>query len=615
MNKLCRLIFYFLFLTSSVSAQVKDTVQKEVFIPTVTRFLKLNDFFLIQKNFQNPDTTFYKREITSPIQKYFFRNLENNGSAAKEKIFVSDHSLGLKSFHMPYRLNMLWGDSVKYFKTNKRYSELNFYQRSNKENNIAIQHNQNIRPEWSAGFTFNRLSVPGFLLNATTYNSNFEMHTWYHTMNNRYHALAYYVVNNLSNRMNGGFANDSIYDNTAITNLSMKGLAVNLNDNLKLRNRQLMIKQYFSLNSKPDSSAFSSYIAYTAKFNKSWMNYLTNETDSSFYPNLYYSDNSIDSIAYEEWQHEISLPQVINVENSKYTFSPFVILQSLHHHQRNIDSTLDRTFAGVQFASIIKNKLFLNAKASFDLTGNSDQVYCFDANVALQFSSKLLLKFGGIVSSAEPTLAFQRFDSRFYKWENNFNVTQTNSIHASISAFENVVEIEGIYTALNNFVYVNGFSRPQQLKGNLSLFQAITKLHFKFGKFNFTNHFAFQSVNYDSVIHLPSFTGYHALYYEGDFFKKALHAAAGFNLKFTTAYYADAFNPATELFYVQSSIKTNGVPVIDFFIHMKIKSAILTLKLDNITDNITHKGYYLTPHYGMPGRTFTIGLNWKFFDQ
>ena len=89
----------------------------------------------------------------------------------------------------------------------------------------------------------------------------------------------------------------------------------------------------------------------------------------------------------------------------------------------------------------------------------------------------------------------------------------------------------------------------------------------------------------------------------------------GFDFHFNSFYYADAFMPATGMFYWQNETKTGGFGLVDFFFNFRIKSARMFLKFENIGDNFLAKGYYLTPHYPMPGMTVQFGVVWRFFDQ
>jgi len=61
--------------------------------------------------------------------------------------------------------------------------------------------------------------------------------------------------------------------------------------------------------------------------------------------------------------------------------------------------------------------------------------------------------------------------------------------------------------------------------------------------------------------------------------------------------------------------KTGDYPMIDFFIHMKIKTARIFLKVENLSDGIFANRYFLTPHYPQAGRLLQFGLSWRFFDM
>src|SRR5207248_1039385 len=107
----------------------------------------------------------------------------------------------------------LWNaQSVRYYKTNKRYSDLNYHLSGGKEQQISITLAQNILQNWNAGIDFGRLGSLGFLSNGRTFITNFDFFTWYHTPDQRYNAFISATWNSIKNEVNGGLANDSLYN-------------------------------------------------------------------------------------------------------------------------------------------------------------------------------------------------------------------------------------------------------------------------------------------------------------------------------------------------------------------------------------------------------------------
>jgi hypothetical protein len=117
-----------------------------------------------------------------------------------------------------------------------------------------------------------------------------------------------------------------------------------------------------------------------------------------------------------------------------------------------------------------------------------------------------------------------------------------------------------------------------------------------------------------SVIRIPNFISENSLYYENDLFKKALRLQVGASLYYTSAYYADAYMPVTDQFYLQDKKKYGNYPFVDVFINARIKTVRIFFKMDHINSGFSGKKYVLTPGYPYPERAFKFGVSWRFFD-
>jgi outer membrane receptor protein involved in Fe transport len=116
------------------------------------------------------------------------------------------------------------------------------------------------------------------------------------------------------------------------------------------------------------------------------------------------------------------------------------------------------------------------------------------------------------------------------------------------------------------------------------------------------------------VIRLPEFILEHSLYYENDLLNKAMRLQIGASVYYISSYYADAYMPVTGQFFLQSEKKYGNYPFIDFFVAAKIKTVRIFVKVDHLNSGWDKNNYILTPNYPYPGRTFKLGVSWKFYD-
>ena len=135
---------------------------------------------------------------------------------------------------------------------------------------------------------------------------------------------------------------------------------------------------------------------------------------------------------------------------------------------------------------------------------------------------------------------------------------------------------------------------------------------FQFGKWVFNNRVVYQKT--EAIIHTPQLISYQSLYYETAILKTTLYMQLGIDLRYNSSYYADAYMPAIGQFFLQNTIKTGNYPAADVFVNLKIKSARIFFKFENINRSLLANDYYLVPHYPIPGMSFKFGVSWRFFD-
>ncbi|MBL0104453.1 MAG: TonB-dependent receptor [Bacteroidetes bacterium] len=162
---------------------------------------------------------------------------------------------------------------------------------------------------------------------------------------------------------------------------------------------------------------------------------------------------------------------------------------------------------------------------------------------------------------------------------------------------------------------MNNEALPEQYAPVVTIDQLKLEKTFLIGGFHFENNLTIQKNSGEDQIHLAPLFTLHSLFYQHKFFSNKMLTDIGVNAAYNSEYYADNFMPSTGLFYRQDEMKTEGYLRFDLFLRIKIKSARIFLKMENINDNMQKSAYYLTPHYPQPGKVFRFGLVWRFFDQ
>jgi hypothetical protein len=84
---------------------------------------------------------------------------------------------------------------------------------------------------------------------------------------------------------------------------------------------------------------------------------------------------------------------------------------------------------------------------------------------------------------------------------------------------------------------------------------------FNFGKFHWLTKFSYQYIADRIRVPLPEFVGYSSFYFKSPLFNNAMVLQAGFDVKYHSAVYGYAYNPALSVFYQQTSAKFGNYPM------------------------------------------------------
>ncbi len=560
-------------------------------------------------------------QVFNPAIRNYHHDLGNIGSASEPQLLSSSPELlsrfGNNSFAL-YRWNP---SKIKFYKTNKRFTNLDYHLSGGKEQQITITLAQNILPHWNAGIDFNRQGSLGFPNNGKTFITNFNFFTWYHLPNSRYHVFGSATWNSIINEVNGGLANDSLYKSSNFSNSDLKGLQISLSDaEQHVRNHVFSLTHYYDLIVRKDSAGKESSvirIEHQSEYERSSYDYNDNASDTSFYRNNYFNSNIQDSLRYDQWVNSISLKTFHSFRNFKPVHRLSTELtggNQWFNFEQLYDTTLTNYFAEALLkTSGIRDLTGLDVSGRYILSGSNKSDYLFRLNFKFPLPFGASMNIGLLDALQSPTLFQNFYQSNHFIWENKFDKTKSHQFFFGINLNKYHFSIAGTSTFLDRYTYFDTLATPLQSSENIRVSKLFIKKDFRFRKFHLNNSLWIQETNND-VIRIPGLASHHSLYFEDIFFRKKLPIQIGFDVHYSSSYFSNAYSPAASVFYTQNTTKTGGYALVDFFINFKIKSARIFIKLQNAGDNIVAENYFNTVNYPMPGMVFQFGINWRFFD-
>ena len=87
----------------------------------------------------------------------------------------------------------------------------------------------------------------------------------------------------------------------------------------------------------------------------------------------------------------------------------------------------------------------------------------------------------------------------------------------------------------------------------------------------------------------------------------------GFDIRWQQGYYANAYDPITQQFYIQNDFKIDTYWAADLFFIMKARKLSIWLKWKYFNQK-KQDGYFDTPLYPATRKMIDLGLRWHFYD-
>lgn len=156
---------------------------------------------------------------------------------------------------------------------------------------------------------------------------------------------------------------------------------------------------------------------------------------------------------------------------------------------------------------------------------------------------------------------------------------------------------------------------PVQSDASALLLQATVNLYLQLGSwFHLDMQQMGQYSSDQDQIRVPLFTSKNSIYADFRVFNNALRVQTGFDVRYLTSFYADAYDAALGIFYRQDEVLIGNYFWADAFVNLQIKRASIYAKAGHLNSYLESRHYLSIPNY--PSKQFGLyfGLTWKFFD-
>ena len=624
------------------------------------------------------DTFWTGFQIMNPIYKYNISNAYLGGigtPAMPNNFFKRDYKECYFLENYSYYISQ--PEDLHYYNTRKPFTNV-YYTTSigvkNKmEQTLDIFHTQNVNPETNIGFKFYTISDRGnykgqwsddrsdnYFRKKTRLN-HITLFSSYNTDNYSIHGNA--MFNSIGpNEEIGGILFDTTITDTL---LRTEEIQTNLRGaNTQIRNQNIYLIQELSLGSfkpKEDSSKTVSQLpvfglSHELQYTRATRLYIDNDEDfdnyytNSYIDTLFTSDsiyfrsikNSIRLKLYEnpEWIFRFGGYVGLTSDLKKLSFNqvtdtvikekPVTItsIDNIDIFWQNDDTSFitiadtsffENNFEGFGYIKL-KDNLQLDLKYDLILTGyragDLDISTGLKTKIPIQdFDYYTDIRIGR--SSKTPNYLLQNYCSNHYKWQNNFEREKREWIKAKMYLDTNIIYLEGNYTRITDYVYLNNEVNPVQHDVPINIISLGINYNFRLWKFYFYNKVLYQATTAnEKVLSLPVISLYNSTYFQFNIVKNVLAAQLGFDLYYDTKYYIQAYDPSLGQFFTQNETQIGNYPYMDVFVNAKWKRVRIFFLVENALSGleITNNQYFSALHYPRNFRWLKLGVSWTFYD-
>ena len=520
-------------------------------------------------------------------------------------------------------------EDVNYFHVPTPLTEL-YYRTSFKQGQqLDAFFTINTSEQFNFSVSYRGIRSLGSFQHQRTTTGDFMFTSNFHTKNKRYRINTHVNAQDLVNEQNGGLTDESIFlFQSGDSDFKDRGrLDVNYEDaENELKGFRVYAKQEYELITKKDSTDQNRLVignilsfedkSYSFTQDNPFDGYGESYETSGLRKKVYLEDFNVQGYARFENDFIGSLTAFIGYTDYNYGYDTKLILDNGDIINRLKGNLLQ---AGASYKKTYKG-FELYGEGALNISGD------FNANY-LTASASYLINNAHKVSaeikthSVAPNFNFLLFQSDYinYNWQNDLNNVKTQQLNVDFTS-EKIANLSISYTGIDDYAYFtikanDSTPTPHQYSDRVDYVKVKAQKEIHYKKFGLDNTFLFQkALSGEEVLKLPQFITRNTLYFEDQWFKKALFAQMGVSFKYYGAFEMNAYDSVLGEFYVQNQTELGGYSQFDIFFNARVQQIRFYFKYENFNALFSSENnYFSAPGYPYRDAVFRFGIVWNFF--
>jgi len=528
-----------------------------------------------------------------------------------------------------HHLNYLDARDIYYYSVPTPLSELYFKTAFNQGQQLDAFFTVNTSEQFNFSIAYKGLRSLGQYQHRLTSNGNFRFTANYHTKNKRYNIRTHMTAQDVLNLENGGLTANSIaLFEAGDPQFEDRGrLDVNFEDGEnKLEGLRFFGIQEYELIQKRDSVDYSVLtLANTISYEDKFYEYRQLEPFDGLGASYLTADLK-KTTKLEDFRVQGSA----TFDNSILgKISAFIGYNDYNYGYNSVlqldDGLISNRLKGnlVQAGASYQKKyrgFELFGKGAINISGDLDANY-ITGGASFQFNENNAIEASAKIHSVAPNFNFLLYQSDYvnYNWQTNFNNVKTQELEFKLKS-KKLLDASVSYTGIDDYAYFaikanDSTPTPHQATDRVDYLKVKAEREITYKKFALMNTVLFQqALNGEEVFNVPQIVTRQSLYYQDEWFKKAMFLQTGVTFRYFTSYTMNGYDPVLAEFYVQNGTELGGFPMVDLFFNAKIRQTRIYVKYEHINQLFSStNSHFAAPGYPYRDGVIRFGLVWNFF--
>ncbi|MBK8443973.1 MAG: hypothetical protein IPL35_11425 [Sphingobacteriales bacterium] len=544
---------------------------------------------------------------------------------------------------------LLQPQDLSYFDPKAPYTDIFYVIGSGKEQQMHLTHAQSlVQQRFRYTLEWLNTSADGFYQRQKAKATSLHVSLWYSSRNSRYHSIVGLLNHRQSAEQNGGVATFNIFNDTSV--LRKDVLPIQLSKaNISNRQRTWQWHQWYDFSSrdtilvaridtlKKDTVLQKIAIptaqwrlSHTVRYRRETYGYSDAEIPAGFYSHIFADSSSTsDEWLLEGWRNEATF-QFDAKQDTLRSISPLHIRAGAYYETFTLSPTIyyadslsfsfkeyEQNIAAYCEAILRQRFWYVKAKWQQGVAGYNGKDLMWHSQGGIFPFQKLRLEAALTYSRRAPAALFRSAFGNHYQWRHDaWKQQQHFQTEISIGNMQQSHQIRLLRHDFTDYLVFNAQQEPEQID-NWQLWQVQQWSRLRWRKWNWEHTIMWQKSSLERIS-LPQWCIDAQVYYRNHLFGGNLLLEAGMRFRYNSNFYAPAFSPALQQFYLQdtNTILLGYYPLTDVFLNFRISRARFFVASQHLNQAILNKrsGYFAAPHYPALERTIRLGFSWMFYD-